>query len=61
MEERLVFSVTFSLHKTLVTSTLQKLNGETNIKEKPGFSLGFDFCSKVMEKVVEELLSEDRL
>ena len=39
----------------------QELKGEMNIKEESGFSLGFDFRSEVMEKVVGGLLSGDRL
>ena len=61
MEGRLVFSATFSLHKTLVASVSQELKGETNIKEEFRFSLGFDFRSEVMEKVFGELLSGDKL
>ena len=61
MEEHLVFSATFSLHKTLVASASQELKGETNIKEEFGFSLGFSFHSKVVEKVIGGMLSGDRL
>ena len=61
IEECLVFSVTFSLHKALVASASQELKGETNIKEEFRFSLDFSFHSEVMKKVVGGLLSEDRL
>ena len=61
MEGHLVFSVTFSLHKILVASASQKLKGKTNIKEEFEFSLSFGFHSKVMKKVVGEMLSGIRL
>ena len=61
MKGCLVFSVTLSLHKALVTSASQELKGEMNIKEKFRVSLGFDFHSKVVKKVVEGILSGDRL
>ena len=61
MEGRLVFSVIFSLHKTLVTLASQELKGETNIKEESEFSLNFGFRSKIVKKVVGEILSGDRL
>ena len=58
---RLVFLATFSLHKTLVALASQELKDEINIKEEFGFFLGFDFRSKVMEKVFGGMLFGDRL
>ena len=61
MEGRLVFSATFSLHKTLVASALQELKVKTNIKKEIEFFLGFGFHLEVMEKVFGRILSENRL
>ena len=61
IEGHLVFSVTFSLYKTLVTSVSQELKDEINIKKEFRFSLDFSFSSKVMEKVVGGMLSEVRI
>ena len=56
MEGRLVFLATFSLHKILVALASQELKGETNIKEEFRVSLGLIFRSKVVKKVVGEML-----
>ena len=44
-----------------MTSTLQKLKGKIYIKEESGVSLSFGFYMKVVKKVVEGILSGDRL
>ena len=61
MEERLVFSAIFSLHKTLMSLDLQEFKSKINIKKEFKFSLGFVFHLEVIEKVFGGMLSGDRL